>query len=251
MSAKQLLIEKTERFIKKYYANRLIQGVLIGAALWIVSYLLINALEYFSWFSPKVRLALLFLFVMGGFAVLLAYMVLPLVNLIRFRKKMSLEQAALLIGRFFPEVDDSLLNTLQLTDLSDDNASSELLAATIEQRTRQLSPIRFSDAVDLKGNLRYLYAFLALLSLLLLLVVFLPKFAVQPAIRIINYQQEYEKPLPFSVLFLRDTIETNQGSDVTFDIHVEGRQAPTVCHRGLIWNRGHDTPLRNTNITEV
>lgn len=230
MTAKPILIEKTERFIKKYYANRLVQGVLIGAALWIVFYLLLNTLEYFSWFSPKVRLMLLLLFLLGSLVVLVAYVVVPLINLIRYRKKMSLEQAALLIGRFFPEVDDNLLNTLQLADLSDDNTSSELLAATIEQRTKQLTPIRFSDAVDLKGNLRYLYAFLALLLVLLVLVIFLPKFAVQPAVRIINYQQEYEKPLPFSVSFSHDAIETNQGSDVTFAIHVEGNRIPDAFY---------------------
>ena len=58
--------------------------------------------------------------------------------------------------------------------------------ATIEQRTTQLSPVRFTDAVDLKGNLRYLYVFLALLLVLLALMVFLPRFAVQPAQRIMG-----------------------------------------------------------------
>lgn len=230
MSAKRILIDKTERFIKKYYANRLIQGILIGAALWIVFYLLMNALEYFSWFSSSVRFALLLLFLAGSAVVLVAYVIVPLVNLLRFRKQMSLEQAALLIGRFFPDVDDNLLNTLQLTDLAENDASSELLAATIEQRTSKLSPIRFADAVDLKGNLRYLYVFLALLFLLLALVFFLPKFAVQPAQRIINYQQAYEKPLPFRVDIPLKEIETNQGSDIPFTIHVEGNRIPDAFY---------------------
>ena len=173
MSAQQVLIEKTERFVKKFYVNRLIQGVLIGAALWIVFYLLVNALEYFSWFSSKVRLALFILLILGSLCVMTAYLVVPLVNLIRFRKKMSLEQAALLIGKFFPDIHDKLLNTLQLSDDLASDASNELLVATIEQRTAQLTPVRFTDAVDLKGNLRYLYVFLALLVLLLALVLFL------------------------------------------------------------------------------
>lgn len=230
MAARQVLIEKIERFVRKFYVNRLIQGVLIGAALWIVFYLLVNALEYFSWFSPRVRFILFLVLLAGSAAVLVFYFIIPLVNLFRFRKKMSLEQASLLIGRFFPEVQDKLLNTLQLTETSENSASDELLAATIEQRTQQLAPLRFSDAVDLKGNLRYLYVFLALLAVLVALVVFLPRFAVQPTQRIISYDQEFEKPLPYSVTLSDEAIETNQGSDVRFSIHVEGSRIPDAFY---------------------
>ena len=230
MSAQQVLIEKTERFVKKYYVNRLVQGVLIGAALWIVFFLLVNTLEYFSWFSSNVRLALLILLVFGSLSVATVYFAIPLVNLIRYRKKMSHEQAALLIGKFFPEVRDKLLNTLQLSDSLSEDASNELLVATIEQRTAQLTPVRFTDAVDLKGNLRYLYLFLALLFVLLALMLFLPRFIVQPAQRIINFEQEFEKPLPYSVRLSQEAIEVNQGADVAFSIFVEGTRIPDVFY---------------------
>lgn len=229
MSAERVLIEKTERFVRKYYINRLIQGVLIGAALWIVFYLLVNTLEYFSWFSSKVRFVLFLLLLLGSAVVLTVYFIVPLFNLFRYRKKMSLEQAALLIGKFFPDVQDKLLNTLQLSNLASDS-HNELLLATIEQRTNQLSPVRFSDAVDLKGNLRYLYFFLSLLLVLLLLMLFLPKFAVQPAQRILHYEQEFEKPLPFTVTLPLDAVEAVQGADVPFSIHVEGSRIPDVFY---------------------
>lgn len=230
MSAQQVLIEKTERFVKKFYVNRLIQGVLVGAALWIVFYLLVNTLEYFSWFSSKVRFALFVLLIIGSVLVAVFYVVIPLINLIRFRKKMSLQQAALLIGKFFPDIHDKLLNTLQLSDDFAADVDNELLAATIEQRTAQLSPVRFTDAVDLKGNLRYLYLFLALLAVLTLLMLFLPRFAVQPVQRIINYEQEYEKPLPFTVRLSQEDVEVNQGSDVAFSIFVEGSRIPDAFY---------------------
>ena len=230
MSSQQLLIGKIERFVRKFYMNRLIQGVLIGAALWILFYLAVNALEYFSWFSPKIRMVLFGVLLLGTIAVLIVYFIVPLINLIRYRRKMSLEQAALLIGRFFPEVDDKLLNTLQLSSSADDVGSQQLLEATIEQRTANLAPLRFTDAVDLKGNLRYVYLFLGLLVLLVLLLIFLPKFAVQPTQRIINYRQEYEKPLPFTVTLQQESIETRQGADVSFSIQVEGNQIPDAFY---------------------
>ena len=251
MSAPNKLIEKIEGFTRKYYLNRLIQGVLVGAVLWIVFYLLINGLEYFSWFPPKGRFVL-FLFLLAGSAFVLVYhFLIPLFNLIRFRKKMSVEQASVMIGKFFPEIQDKLLNTIQLsnqmeesnngvgpstlrgasgTSSSETSTDNALLAATIEQRSARLSPIRFSDAVDLRGNLKYLGVFFGLLLLLITLMVFLPSFAVQPTQRIVNYEQHFEKPLPDQVVIDQDDIETTQGKEVQFNIHVTGDRIPDAFY---------------------
>ncbi len=253
MSAPNKLIEKIEGFTRKYYLNRLIQGVLVGAVLWIVFYLLINGLEYFSWFPPKGRFVL-FLFLLAGSGFVLVYhFLIPLANLIRFRKKMSVEQASVMIGKFFPEIKDKLLNTIQLNNqmealktttivgpstgsgtldstgsvTDNDNA---LLAATIEQRSARLSPIRFSDAVDLRGNLKYLGIFFGSLFLLIALMVFLPSFAVQPTQRIVNYEQHFEKPLPYQVEIEQDDIETTQGKEVKFNIRVTGDRIPDAFY---------------------
>ncbi len=228
MSAINGLIGKIEDFTRKYYLNRLIQGVLVGAVLWIVFYLLINGLEYFSWFPPKGRFVL-FLFLLAGSAfVSIYYFLIPLVNLIRFRKKMSVEQASVLIGKFFPDIKDKLLNTIQLSRL--DSSDNALLAAAIDQRSAHLSPIRFSDAVDLRGNLKYLGVFFGILLLLILLIVFLPSFAVQPTQRIVNYEQAYEKPLPYQVEIEQDEIETTQGKEVKFSIMVKGDRIPDAFY---------------------
>ena len=241
MSSPKGLIEKIEGFTRKYYLNRLIQGVLVGAVLWIVFYLLINGLEYFSWFPPKGRFVL-FLFLLAGSAfVLVYYFLIPLINLIRFRKKMSVEQASVMIGKFFPEIKDKLLNTIQLSNqmetskvgpstgsgTENDNA---LLAATIEQRSARLSPIRFSDAVDLRGNMKYLGIFFGSLLVLIALMVFLPSFAVQPTQRIVNYEQHFEKPLPYQVVIEQDEFETTQGQEVKCSIHVTGDRIPDAFY---------------------
>ena len=246
MSAPNKLIEKIEGFTRKYYLNRLIQGVLVGAVLWIVFYLLINGLEYFSWFPPKGRFVLLLFLLAGSAFVLVYHFLIPLINLIRFRKKMSVEQASVMIGKFFPEIKDKLLNTIQLSNqmeasmigpstlrqaqgsgTSEDNA---LLAATIEQRSARLSPIRFSDAVDLRGNLKYLGIFFGSLLILIALMVFLPSFAVQPTQRIVNYEQHFEKPLPYQVEIEQGDIETTQGKEVKFNIRVTGDRIPDAFY---------------------
>ena len=186
------MIDRIERFVRKYYFNRLLQGVLIGAVLWMVFFLLMNTLEYFSWFSSKIRLVLFILLLTVSAFVFIVFFLIPLVNLIRYRKKMSVDQAALMIGKFFPDVQDKLLNTIQLSEALANDQSNTLLAAAIDQRTQALSPVRFTDAVNLRDNRRFFWIFLGLLLLIVSLSIFIPRFAVQPTQRIVNYSQTFQ-----------------------------------------------------------
>jgi len=225
-----ILFEKIGQFIKKFYFNRLIQGVLVGSVLMILFYLIVNGIEYFSWLPQKGRLILLILFICLSAFVIVTFFAIPIVNLFRFRKKMSNSQAAVLIGKFFPEISDKLLNTLQLSENLSKNTDDELLAATIQQRTENLKPINFSDAVNLKENYKYLKIFGLSFIILSVLVIFVPDFTKKPAERIINYSHKYEKPLPFNVMLSSTKLETTQGKDVAFEIHVTGEKIPDVFY---------------------
>ena len=225
-SYNNVLLDKIESFIKKFYLNKLIHGGLIGSVSLILTFLIVNAIEYLSWSSSKIRL-ILFISLVTLFSTLVCiYFIIPLFNLIRFRKKMSNEQAAILIGRFFPEIKDKLLNTLQLTNEVKNNSDNELLIATIEQRTKNMQPIKFSEAVNLKDNYKYLKIFGITFMALVLLVIFVPEFSKQPVNRIINYDIHYEKPLPFKVELNTNDIEITQGDDLEYMIHVTGDNIP-------------------------
>lgn len=228
--ANSTLISKIERFIRKFYLNRLIQGALIGLVLIIALFLIINGIEYFSWLPQKGRLVLLLLFILGTLFVAIFHFAIPVVNLIRFRKKMSDEQASVIIGKFFPEISDKLLNTIQLSNELSQNADNELLAATIEQRTEHLKPINFSDAVNLKENYKYLKIFGIAFVVLAVTLIFLPDFSKKPAQRIFNYSQDFEKPLPFNVELSATNLEASQGKDIEFSIHVTGERIPDAFY---------------------
>jgi len=224
------LTRKIEHFIKKFYLNRLLQGVLIGAVLIIALFLFVNGIEYLSWLPQKGRLFLLLLFILGTIFVVIFYFAIPIFNLFRFRKKMSDEKAAIIIGKFFPEINDKLLNTLQLSNELSQNYDNQLLIATIEQRTEHLNPINFSDAVNLKENYKYLKFLVIAFIILSITLIFIPDFSKKPAQRIINYSQEYTKPLPFKVQLSATEIEVSQDKDAEFHIHVTGERIPETFY---------------------
>lgn len=243
-SDNHILLDKINSFIKKFYLNKLIQGALIGAFLLIASFILISTVEFISWFSGKIRFYLFILLITITSFVLISYFIIPLINLVRFRKKMSKEEAAVIIGKFFPEIKDKLLNTLQLVD-EKETASNELLLAAIEQKTIDLKPIKFSDAVDLRHNYKYLRIFSSAFIILILLVTFLPDFSKRPISRIINYDKEYEKPLPFQVFLPSTHIEVVQGDDLEYQIKVTGEGIPENFY--VIAEAGNRMMIRMSN----
>lgn len=221
-----ILITKIEAFVKKFYLNRLIKGLLLGLFFLIALFLLVNSVEYFAWLSENGRFVLFLTLIWGGAIVFVFYIFIPVLNLIRFRKKMTVKQAAILIGRFFPDIQDKLLNTLELNDSLNHNPENELLLASIEQRTNKLSPISFSDAIDFRKNTKYFWYVLAATLLLAGLTILVPEFIIQPVNRIVKYDQTFVKALPFDVSIKTKNFETVQGSDFEIVIEVVGEQIP-------------------------
>jgi len=152
----QLLIARLDAFIRKFYANKLIRGLLIFLASAIAFYVLASLGEYYFYFPSWLRYALLIVFIgIGGFALIYLIMI-PLLQMQKLGKVISHEKAAAIIGTHFPDVQDKLLNVLQLKQGLHNTISKDLIAASIEQKTKELTPVHFQAAVNFATNKRYL-----------------------------------------------------------------------------------------------
>src|SRR5690606_10878643 len=74
-------------------------------------------------------------------------------KLFKLQKGIDHIQASKVIGNHFPQANDKLLNLLQLNQNSQ---QSELLLASIEQKSKELQPVPFKNAVNFNNALRYL-----------------------------------------------------------------------------------------------
>ena len=110
------ILESLDRFIRKYYKNRMIKGVIYSLALLLSLFLLITLLEYFGYFGSVVRAILFWLYLVIALFVLGYYIAVPLAKMYRIGKVISYEEAAVIVGNHFPEIKDSLLNLLQLQE---------------------------------------------------------------------------------------------------------------------------------------
>ena len=153
----QLLIEKLDRFTRKYYINQLIRGSLYSIALILALFIAMSVLEYYFYFGKGTRKLLFYSFIGISAASLVYWVFTPLLHYFRLGKIISHEQAANIIGSHFGDVKDKLLNILQLKKQADASPQTALLLAGINQKTEEIKPVPFRSAINLNNNRKYLF----------------------------------------------------------------------------------------------
>ena len=203
----------------------MIKGIIYSLALLLSLFLVVALLEYFGYFGTGVRAFLFWFYLVSAAAILCFYVVWPLTKMFRLGKVMSYDEAARIVGGHFPEVKDKLLNLLQLQQ-QEITSDDSLLVSAIEQKTAQLSPLPFHQAIDLKANRRYVkYAAAPLLIVLVLLLVS-PALLISSSHRITHYNTYFERPAPFSFVVENKVLETAQHDDFELHVSVQGESVP-------------------------
>lgn len=223
-----LLIKKLDEFIRKFYKNQLLKGVLLFVGIFLVFYLAVTLLEYFGHFSIRVRTILFYSYLALNLLVFIRLIFMPLLKLLRIGRVITHAEAARIIGAHFPDVKDKLLNTLQLKGLENQAgaASPDLIRASIDQKIDDLKPVPFKSAVDLKKNRRYLKYVLPPLVILLLLITITPRVVTEPTERLVRHSVYYEPVIPFKIEVENEELKAIQQEDFKLNVSVTGDELP-------------------------
>ncbi|MEP2240390.1 MAG: hypothetical protein ABJI22_18630 [Maribacter sp.] len=170
------------------------------------------------------RMVLFSIFILVEIFLLFKYILTPIFYLLKLKKGIGQKDAAHMIGKHFPELGDKLTNLL---DLANDNEKSELLLASINQRSKQLDPIPFTKAIDFKDSFKYLKYSLIPIAIIALLFIsgnwnsFFGTYE-----RVVNYEMAYEKPAPFKFEVLSNKLTTLQDQTFTVQVATKGKVKP-------------------------
>src|ERR1700726_922175 len=110
----ELLIDKINIFIRKYYFNNFLRGIIFLGAGLFSAYVVITVGEYYGNFSTALRTVLFYLFIFLNIGLIFFLILPPLLAWLKLGKSLTHQQAAEIIGKHFNDVNDKLLNTLQL-----------------------------------------------------------------------------------------------------------------------------------------
>jgi len=218
------ILDKLNEFIRKHYTQQLIKGILLFLAFGLLFFLAVMGVEYALWLNSTGRLILFLLFIGTELFLLFTYILTPLFYLFKVKKGITTKDAAVLIGKHFPNVGDKLYNLL---DLADNPEKSELLLASIDQRSEQLKPIPFSNAITYKDAIRYgKYTVIPLVLVGLLWVSGNWSSFFGSYERVVNYDLAYEPPAPFQFELLSNNLTVMESEPFTFQVVTNGAIKP-------------------------
>lgn len=225
----KILLNKLEGFIRRYYTHKILKGFLFFVGGFACFFIVFSILEYVGYFQMHIRKVFFYSFILFNIIILILYILIPLLGLLRLGKRLSFEDAAVLLGKHFKnEINDKILNTLQLRKYLENNeGNTQLLTASIEQKSSRLSSFPFATAIDLKSNLKYVPFTLLLIMLIVGGWFFFPLILKEPAQRILRYDVHYERPAPFEISILNETpMVAYRNERFTIDIQIEGSVFP-------------------------
>jgi hypothetical protein len=227
------IAQKLHHFTRKYYINELIKGSILFLSLGFLYLLFTLFLEYFLWLKPTARTFLFWLFIVVELFLLIKFIVFPVFKLIGFRKGISLQESSRIIGNHFPEVQDKLLNILQLKGAAD---ASDLILASIDQKSNELAPISFVKAIDFKKNKKHLkYAIIPVLIWIISLFTGVNGSLTQSLKRVVNHRTAYNPPAPFSFILVNSELQVIQGKPITISVKTVGNTVPNEAK--IIFNQ--------------
>ena len=245
-SSYNLLLNKIDSFIRRYYYHLLIKGILVFLAGTGILFLFFSFIEYFGYFNSVTRAVLLFGFYLFSLIVFLFFVLRPVAGLFKIGKRVTLEDAAKILGKHFKhQIDDKILNTLQLKNyLAKNSENEDLILAGIEQKSKGLIHFPFYKAVDLKKNWKYVPYVAGIVAIIAIGWIYFPYLLKEPAQRIVRYTEHFERPAPFSIVILNDLpLQGIRNERFRFEVKTQGDIIPEhldIVINNLTYRMGKD-----------
>ncbi len=218
---------KLERYLRKYYTNKIIKGVIYTLSIVILIVLLTTFSEYYVYFSSGIRTGIFYGLITLFFVIVVVYIGIPLLRLMNFFRDLSYEESSKIIGRHFPEIRDKLLNTLQLINTKEySDEELALVEASIEQKIKKLRPVPFQNAVSFRDNRKHLKYLVSAVLILVIIIILTPEVLTEPSTRILNYNKHYKRELPFSVKLMNRDLTAIQNEDFGIYVTMSGDEIP-------------------------
>ncbi|TWJ03492.1 hypothetical protein JN11_01036 [Mucilaginibacter frigoritolerans] len=222
-----LLIDKINIFIRKYYFNNFLRGLIFLGAGLFSAYVVVTVGEYLGNFNSLFRTLIFYLFILLNLGLIVWLIVPSLLAWLKLGKSLTHDQAAEIIGKHFNDVNDKLLNTLQLKKLaSEDEQHRALIEASIDQKIEALKPVSFPSAINIKENTKYLKWILFPAGIICIIALAAPSILTESTKKLIRHNEYFAPVAPFSFIVQNKNLSVVQGDDFKLDLKLAGNNLP-------------------------
>ena len=227
-SNQDIFIAKLDNFIRKYYHFQILRGILLTVLFMVLLYLGLSVFEYHLYLSAKIKTVLILVGASLQLLVFIFFILFPLKGLLHRGSRISYLQAISMISVHFPDLEDRLLNTYELSlnarENSDENA---LLIASINQRIASLKLLSFRESISFKDAYIYLKYLLGVSILFAIIYLVFPDFYPSSSERLIHFREDFKAPADFEFMIESDLL-VEKGANYTLTVHTEGKYDPEL-----------------------
>lgn len=229
-------VDKLNSYIRKFYLYRLIRGFIFFGLLVTGYYSCISALEYFNYFDPKIKISIVLVTVFLTFFIFIYFLLIPLIKLMGIGKLISYYDVSSFLSKTYPEIKDKLINIIELANEKNGFYSNELKKASIDQKIDELKIFRFSDAIRYKDLKVVFGIFTGVILIFFVVYSQSPDFFKESTVRLIHYQQKYEKPAPYTFKLETTDLKIVTGESVDLKLNCQGKELPELMYMNISGN---------------
>jgi hypothetical protein len=223
MQSVHIVRRRLEQYIRRVYLSQLLRGAFWALAAGLSYFLAVGLLEHLGWFSAEVRKGLFFSLLIVEGALAVAFVLVPLLQVFKVRRKLNETTAAQLLARQDAGLSDQLQTMLELIQ----HADSDLARAGLDQKARALQHQPIETFEQPQRSLKW--ASLLVVPLLGMVVLALTgqwDGVTGAAWRVARYNESFQKPLPYSLRLEDAVLDVETGQRASFAVVVEGSQWP-------------------------
>jgi len=226
--------DKLKQFVKKYYVNRLYQGIFISILLFGIYWLTVIYGDYFIVFNKLMRTTL-FIFSLFLLVTVLGYfIVIPILRLSQIIRPISFLEVSNLIKTHFPEIQDKLLNVLELyskkvkgTNEVSNGISQSLLLASIEQKSATVKPYSFNLAINYQVTRKLFLYFFGFGITLVILSFVTPDVLNKHSKRLLMFNTEFPAEALFYYKISNSNLNVVRGGNLLLEVSTYGKIKPS------------------------
>ncbi len=218
----RLFLHKINKFITKYHFIKFLQSFFLAIALTLLIFSIVAVVNYFFYFTVTIKTSLFIIVVITISAIFIELVLIPLLPLLNF-KRLSIKDAATLVQKLSPDLQDKLIN---IVELANQYSPTPLILAAIDQKIKSLKFLDFDKLLNFKSLWKYLKYLLFVIIWILGLIVINSNIIKEGSQKFINYSKYYPKPVPISFQILNRNLKVLQGKNITVFVRITGKFMP-------------------------
>lgn len=223
-------VDKLNLYIRKFYLYQLVRGLILFVLLFVVYYSFISTLEYFSYFEPFIKLIIIGFSLFFTLFIFVYFLFIPSLKLLGVGKRLSYFDVSSQLSKSYPEIKDKLINIIELENESDSIYSAELKRASIDQKIDELKIFQFTDSIRFKDLKVIFLAFSVVFTFFVGSFLISPGYFKESSVRLIHFQQKFEKPAPFEFILENKDLEIVTGESIKLKLTCSGKDLPETVY---------------------